>query len=88
MTLHARMEKMVSFRLSADEYQKLLRLCEDANSRSVSDVARTAIEHWLRYGSAVSANNLQQKVVELEHRVGELSTEVERLSQVSSAAAG
>ncbi len=73
MPFNHRMDRMVSFRLPEDEYQELRRLCEEANSRSLSDMARLAIQHWLEHGSVVTETRLEDKVLELEQRVSDLS---------------
>ena len=73
------MDRMVSFRLPEEEYQELRRVCDEADSRSISDMARMAMHHWLKHGSAKSTANLQQKVLELEARLAELSAMVESL---------
>jgi len=79
MIYQTRMGKMISFRVPEEDYQKLLRLCEETNVRSLSELGRIAMQHWLRHGSARSAVNLQRKVEELEQRVAELSAQLEVL---------
>jgi len=75
-----RLERMISFRVTDEEYQKLKELSEKANARSMSDIARTAMQHWLRHGSTVAPDNLQVKVLELERRIAELSAQLDRLA--------
>ncbi len=39
---------MVYFRLSEDEFQELNELCRSASARSISDVARQAVQNMLQ----------------------------------------
>ena len=75
-----RLERMISFRVTDEEYQQLKQLSEQANARSMSDIARAAMQHWLRHGSTVAPDNLQVKVLELEKRIAELSAQLDRLA--------
>jgi len=67
--------RMVSFRLSEEEYDGLKNLCLAEGARSVSDLARATVCRLLRMpnGSPVQT---------LERRVQELDREVKRLSQL------
>ena len=78
------MYKMISFRLSDDEYQQLMEMCLATNTRSMSQMARTAIHEFLEHGPAASDNDLHQKVAQLEQRVTELSVELERFCRSSA----
>lgn len=77
MAILKRRSKMVSFRLSEDEYANLRNLCEDHGARSVSDLARDAVHHLMQ--------RKQQAPVEaalraLEGRLDSLDLQVQRLS--------
>jgi hypothetical protein len=70
--------RLVNFRLSEDEFESLKLACENSGARSISDFARGSVLE--RIGSTQQAQsvpggrvtNLDQKVSELEGRVGEL----------------
>jgi hypothetical protein len=70
--------RLVNFRLSEDEFESLKLACENSGARSISDFARGSVlerigataETKPAPGSRVS--HLDQKVSELEGRVGEL----------------
>ena len=73
-----RMDRMVSFRLPAEDYQKFKLLCANNNCRSLSDLARTAMQHWLRYGFVNNAVNFEDRIGTLEQRLADLSSELHR----------
>ena len=96
MAVIKRRSKMVSFRLSEQEYQDLLMLCEQRGSRSISDLARDAVFNLLVAGHVpVSGNGhfngnghvhdgsvIEGKVLALDGRMQELDREVKRLAEL------
>jgi hypothetical protein len=74
---HDRKSKMVSFRLSPEEYRQFRNACSEHGVRSVSELARTAMQSLVEAkGSAVP---LYVQVRELRERMTVLSTELDRL---------
>jgi hypothetical protein len=78
-----RRSKMISFRLSPEEYESFQNLCVTQGVRSLSDLARTAMQ------KLSSSNNrtdpLRDEVGGLRHEIRSLSMEVDRLSRVLAA---
>ena len=75
-----RRSRMVSFRLSEQEYQDLRQLCERVGSRSVSDLARDAVFNVLAPANGTS-NGVQDGAVDaLATRMKELDREIKRLT--------
>jgi hypothetical protein len=81
MTFLKRRTKLVSFRLSEEEYEQLNRACIAAGARSISDFARTALQHTVsieggfhltdnRYGNGTQ--ELIETMKDLSRRVGQL----------------
>jgi len=68
---------MVSFRLSEEEYANLRHLCETGSARSVSDLARDAVQQLVQKDTEESFENALRK---LEHRVDSLDHKVQYLS--------
>jgi hypothetical protein len=68
--------KMVSFRLSADEYLNLRQACEAAGVPSISFLARAAMQHLL----ASQSLPLDDEVRELRARIARISAEVDVLA--------
>jgi Arc/MetJ-type ribon-helix-helix transcriptional regulator len=80
MIVMKRREKMVSIRLSDDEYQRLKEMTQAQGARSVSDVARSAMQLMLSAHQAGFDGTIESRVRELDGRVAVLDREVQRLS--------
>jgi Arc/MetJ-type ribon-helix-helix transcriptional regulator len=80
MTVMKRRSKMISVRLSEQEYRNLVALCEQRGARSLSDLARDAMSGLLSDGNgkAVEVERLQGRVMELENEVRRLARMLER----------
>jgi Arc/MetJ-type ribon-helix-helix transcriptional regulator len=78
MIVMKRRAKMVSIRLSDDEYRRLKEMTQAQGARSVSDVARTAMQ--LMLAAHEGEATIESRVQELDGRVSVLGDEVERLS--------
>ena len=78
MIVMKRRAKMVSIRLSDDEYRRLKEMTQAQGARSVSDVARTAMQ--LMLAAHEGGSTIESRVQELDGRVSVLGDEVERLS--------
>jgi hypothetical protein len=74
-----RRSKMVSFRLSGDEYQAYREACATVGVRSLSELARAAMQHLI--ASRPNGNSLDDQVRELRHQVLQLSREVEHIAR-------
>jgi hypothetical protein len=70
--------RLVNFRLSEDEFESLKLACENSGARSISDFARGSVlerigaTQEVRSVAPSRVSQLDQKVSELEGRVGEL----------------
>jgi hypothetical protein len=74
-----RRSKMVSFRLSGDEYQTYREACATVGVRSLSELARAAMQHLI--ASRPNGASLDDQVRELRHQVLQLSREVEHIAR-------
>ena len=79
MSVLKRRSRMISFRVSEDEYVGLKNLCVNHGARSVSDMARDAV-HRLMTNHSWPTNQLESVVQILQVRIEALDTEVKRLS--------
>jgi len=70
--------KMVSFRLSADEYSSLRQACEAAGVPSISELARAAMQNLL----ASRRVPLDDEVRDLRARIARVSAEVDTLARL------
>ena len=72
---------MVSFRLTADEYDRFRELCSTCGTRSVSELARAAINSLMKQPTQAPSEALESRVAELEGRVNMLRLEFRKLRQ-------
>jgi hypothetical protein len=70
---------MVSFRVSPEEYRSLCQACTTQGVRSVSELARSAVQTMIDGGSVSHA--FDHQLQDLHARVQYLSAELERLSR-------
>jgi hypothetical protein len=72
--------RMISFRLSPEEYEKFRELCFSSGIRSLSEMARVAINNFLTHQTPKSAtqNSLDARISDLENRLQILSNELKR----------
>ncbi len=80
MSLESR-SRMISFRLTAEEYDRFRELCYSTGIRSVSEMARAAINMMLSQPSRAPQEALEARVSDLESRLHLLSLEIKKLNQ-------
>lgn len=72
---------MISFRLTQDEYEKFRRVCFTHGIKSVSEMARAAINMLLQEPERAPNEAIESRVAELEARVHMLFLELKRLDR-------
>jgi len=77
---------MISFRLTTAEYDKFRELCFRQGIRSVSELARAAINLILQHPDRAPHESLESRVCELEGRVHLLTLEVKGMNHNIAAA--
>jgi HAMP domain-containing protein len=77
MTIESRRDKLVTFRVSADEYHSLSTACVAGRLRSISELARAAIQQWINESSP--ANPFDTELQHVERRIQAMAQELERL---------
>lgn len=80
MAVLSRRSRMVSFRLSEQEYECLLALCSSRGARSLSDLARDTMQALLHDGQG---DTLATQVQQLHKRMDKLSLEMRHLTQLT-----
>ena len=80
MSVLKRRSRMISFRVSEDEYAGLKNLCVNEGARSGSDLARDAV-HRLITNHTWPNHQLENVVLVLQTRVEALDVEVKRLGK-------
>jgi Arc/MetJ-type ribon-helix-helix transcriptional regulator len=69
--------KMITFRLTAAEYDHCRDLCETGGFRSVSSLARAAIDLLLQQPARPHDITLEARIAALEARLNQLTQELE-----------
>jgi hypothetical protein len=80
MTRFDRRVKIVSFRLSEREHRDLREFCTAHGIRSMSDLARRAIQGW-SVGNGVADESVAIAIHELEGKVHALDAEFKQLAR-------
>lgn len=88
MSVVNRKNRMISFRLSDEEYEHLVNLCQTQGARSLSDLARAAMQSLIASGGTNGTADIEQRISHLDGRVKVLDLAVERLSQMVATAGG
>jgi Arc/MetJ-type ribon-helix-helix transcriptional regulator len=80
------MIRLISFRLSEEEYQEMKRLCADEGSRSLSDFVRSAFHNLINENGHLETV-LELKLRKLDQRLGDIQREFKELSALVEKAA-
>jgi len=75
----ARKTRMVSFRLSYEEYELYRQACAAVDIHSLSELARVAMQQFIRGNNGTMP--VDDQLRDLRERVQSLSHEVERIAQ-------
>lgn len=81
MVVLKKRSRLVSFRVSEDEYQKLYNVCLAVGARSVSDVARQAVGRLIGFNGDYGEDLLAQQMRNLDRVVGQLKVKIDQLSK-------
>jgi DNA-binding transcriptional regulator GbsR (MarR family) len=74
-------ERLVYFRISEDEFHQFVSVCEQEGARSVSDLARSAVQRLIANGNRQREDqNLAPKVETLEKLIAELTAQLQFLA--------
>jgi hypothetical protein len=68
-------ERLVYFRISEDEFRQFVSVCEQAGARSMSDLARSAVQRLIADG------NRQREDEELSNKVHRLERLIEQVTE-------
>ena len=75
-------ERLVYFRVSEDEFRQFVSVCEQAGARSLSDLARSAVQRLIADGNRQREDeNLADKVLRLERLIAEVTQQLHLLSR-------
>jgi hypothetical protein len=80
MTVESRRSKMVTFRVSLEEYQSLEAACFARRVRSISELTRAAVQQWIKEPSPSIPPDAGLQHV--ERRIQALAQELEHLQNL------
>lgn len=73
-------ERLVYFRISEDEYRQFTSVCEQAGARSVSDLARNAVQRLIADGQRrEEESQMVESLRVLERLIGEVKAQLQLL---------
>jgi hypothetical protein len=74
-------EKLVYFRVSEDEFRQFVSVCEQAGARSVSDLARSAVQRLIAEGKRQrDGQELEERMQVLERMIAAVTEQLQLLS--------
>jgi hypothetical protein len=80
-------ERLVYFRISEDEFRQFVGVCEQAGARSVSDLARNAVQRLIAEGQQQrEGHELEEKMRVLERLIAAVTEQLQLLSSQAPAA--
>jgi hypothetical protein len=74
-------ERLVYFRVSEDEFRQFVSVCEHAGARSVSDLARNAVQRLIADGErSREGHDIDEKIRVLERLIAAVTEQLQLLS--------
>jgi copper homeostasis protein CutC len=74
-------ERLVYFRISEDEFRQFVSVCEQAGARSMSDLARSAVQRLIADGNRQREDEeLADKMHRLERLIAEVTEQLQILN--------
>lgn len=74
-------ERLVYFRVSEDEFRQFVSVCEEAGARSVSDLARNAVQRLIADGRRHREDHdIDEKIRVLERLIAAVTEQLQLLS--------
>ncbi len=73
-------KRLVYFRLSEDEFQRVSSLCETSGARSISDLARLAVEEFLKVAGGDGTALLESRLRDLDRILIQLNERLRELT--------
>lgn len=81
-------KRLVYFRVSEEEFQRFSIMCDSTEARSLSDLARTALERMMHDGNAGAEVKLTQKLALLDDLIQKLQSKLYQLDHLVEQANG
>ena len=79
-------ERLVYFRITEDEFHQFAGVCEQAGARSISDLARNAVQRLIHEGYREQQNQeFAPKIQSLEKLIAEVTAQLQMLTSLRAA---
>jgi len=80
-------ERLVYFRITEDEFNQFAGVCEQAGARSISDLARSAVQRLIAEGTRErEQHDLAPTVQSLERLIAEVTAQLQALTAMRGVA--
>jgi hypothetical protein len=73
--------RVLYFRVSEDEFQRFNHICEVLGARSISDLARSAVQNMIQDGHSGNEDPVSKKLTTLETMIRDLHSKLHQLTQ-------
>ena len=81
-------ERLVYFRITEDEFHQFAGVCEQAGARSISDLARNAVQRLITEGRREQQDHdFTPKIQSLERLIAEVTAQLQMLTTLRAATA-
>ncbi len=80
MPVLKRRSRQVAFRISEEEYERLVHTCASVGARSISDFARIAVCQWIGPAGPSGTDTLSERVKSLDVRMRDLDRRLHQLT--------
>ena len=81
-------ERLVYFRITEDEFHQFAGVCEQAGARSISDLARNAVQRLITEGRREQQDqDFTPKIQSLERLIAEVTAQLQMLTTLRAATA-
>jgi hypothetical protein len=87
VTIGRRRDRLVYFRISEDEFADILKACESRGTRSVSDLARSAVQEFIKPPKSETDQQMFEMMKTLRTLLDDVASTVKQLASTSAESA-
>jgi hypothetical protein len=86
VTTGRRRDRLIYFRISEDEFADILKACESRGTRSVSDLARSAVQEFIKTPKGETDQQMFEMMKTLRTLLDDVASTVKQLASSSATA--
>jgi len=87
VSIASRRDRLVYFRVTEEEFNEILQVCQQSKARSVSDLARSAIQAFIQSSKNDAAQQFSTAVSTLQSVADDIRKAVDELAETTRATA-